>query len=221
MAPVQKKTVTPPTTADATAPAPSPVSQKTKVVKQQPVPPPPTPVPKVVPVSAPAPTDGTVVADSAVDVPATSPVVEMSSISLLEEKLALLSSALKEVTAQVRFVKKEHDTLRRISDRVEKKRANARTTPNGFAKPTKISDELCAFLKVPAGCEKSRTEVTREIHKYIKMNSLFNAENKRIILADPVLKKLLSVKDGVEVTYFNLQSFLKHHFIKTPVVPVA
>lgn len=212
MAPVQKKVVPPPSTE-------APVS-KPKAVKQQvPPPPPPTPAqdPTPAPPPPPAPADGAVVVDSDVVVSAVPPVVEMSSISILEEKLALLSSAMKDVVTQVRFVKKEHDALRRISDRVEKKRANARTTPNGFAKPTKISEELCAFLKVPAGCEKSRTEVTREIHKYIKTNSLFNTDNKRIILPDPVLKKLLSLEDGVEVTYFNLQSFLKHHFIKTPV----
>jgi len=113
-------------------------------------------------------------------------------------------------------VKKELDRLRRIADRVERKRANARTTPNGFAKPTKISDELCVFLGVPKGSEKSRTEVTREIHKYVKGKDLSDPKNKRIILAakDATLKKLLACTDKDEISYFNLQKFLKHHFIK-------
>lgn len=139
-----------------------------------------------------------------------------SPLATLEEKLALLSSTLKEVNVQVRVVKKELDRLRRIADRVERKRANARTTPNGFAKPTKISDELCVFLGVPKGSEKSRTEVTREIHKYVKGKDLSDPKNKRIILAakDATLKKLLACTDKDEISYFNLQKFLKHHFIK-------
>lgn len=139
-----------------------------------------------------------------------------SPLTLLEEKLALLASTLKEVNAQVKVVKKEVDRLRRIADRVERKRANARTTPNGFAKPTKISDELCSFLGVPKGSEKARTDVTREIHKYVKSKDLSDPKNKRIILAhkDATLKKLLACTEKDEISYFNLQKFLKHHFVK-------
>ena len=119
--------------------------------------------------------------------------------------------------AQVKIVKKDNDRLRRISERVERKRANARTTPNGFAKPTKISDELCSFLGVPSGTEKARTDVTREIHKFVKENNLSDEKNKRIILAhkNPTLKKLLNCTEKDEISYFNLQRYLKHHFIKS------
>ena len=153
---------------------------------------------------------------------AAEPVVEsaedaVSPLAVLEEKLALLVSTLKEAQAQVKLVKKDIDRLRRISDRVERKRANARTTPNGFAKPTQISEELCAFLGVPKNTEKARTDVTREIHKYVQTHNLSDPTNKRIILAhkDPVLKKLLGVTDKDSVTYFNLQRFLKRHFVKS------
>lgn len=213
----------PDTTAEpAVAPKTSPVP-KTKSPKVVAPAPAPTPTPAPAPAPVPVPTPVNAVVDDMVDaVSEVSPVVKMSPLTVLEEKMAALSGAMKDVAMQLRIVKKEYESLNRVAERVEKKRANARTTPNGFAKPTKISDELCAFLNVPAGCEKSRTEVTREIHKYIKANSLFNKDNKRIIVADPVLKKLLSIGDGVEVTYFNLQSFLKHHFIKaTPSSQVA
>ena len=154
--------------------------------------------------------------------PAADPVVEsaedaVSPLTVLEEKLALLVSTLKEAQAQVKLVKKDIDRLRRISDRVERKRANARTTPNGFAKPTQISEELCTFLGVPKNTEKARTDVTREIHKYVQTHNLSDPTNKRIILAskDPVLKKLLGVTDKDSVTYFNLQRYLKRHFVKS------
>ena len=145
------------------------------------------------------------------------PVTTETPLVVLEAKLALLTAALKDVMAQVKIVKKDNDRLRRISERVERKRANARTTPNGFAKPTKISDELCSFLGVPSGTEKARTDVTREIHKFVKENNLSDEKNKRIILAhkNPTLKKLLNCTEKDEISYFNLQRYLKHHFIKS------
>lgn len=160
---------------------------------------------------APAPAPATVPAPA----PETEEVAD-SPLVVLEEKLSAFSALYKELIAQVKLVKKEMERMRRITDRVEKKRANARTTPNGFAKPTKISDELCVFLSVPKGTEKARTDVTREIHKYVKTKNLSDPSNKRIILAhkDATLKKLLNCTDKDEITYFNLQKFLKHHFVK-------
>jgi chromatin remodeling complex protein RSC6 len=137
-----------------------------------------------------------------------------TALSVLEDKLTSLTASLKDVTMHFKVLKKEYDQLKKTSDKVERKRANARSTPNGFAKPTKISDDLCVFLGVPKGTEKSRTEVTREINKYVKAHDLANPKNKRIILPDATLKKLLNSKTSDEVTYFNLQKFLKHHFIK-------
>jgi len=144
-----------------------------------------------------------------------------SPFLLLEEKMGLLVSVLKEVQLSLKVVKKEYERLKKTADKVERKRANARSTPNGFAKPTKISDELCVFLGVAKGTEKSRTEVTREINKYVKAKNLSDPKNKRIIRPDATLKKLLNSSDKDEVTYFNLQKFLKHHFVKAvPVVVV-
>lgn len=137
-----------------------------------------------------------------------------SPFAVLEDKVSQLVAVLKEAQAQLKVVKKEYERLKKTAEKVERKRANARSTPNGFAKPTKISDELCVFLGVPKGTEKSRTEVTREINKYVKTKNLSDPKNKRIIRPDATLKKLLNSKDSDEVTYFNLQKFLKHHFVK-------
>lgn len=182
----------------------TPVVPKTKAPK-------PVPVPEPVVAEPPA---------AEPEVPVTEEVVS-SPMVLLEEKIALLSATFKEVNIQVRLVKKEIDRLRRIADRVEKKKASAKSSPNGFAKASKITDELCVFLGVPSGSERSRTDVTREIHKYVQANDLSDPKNKRIILAhkDAKLKALLGSTDKDEISYFNLQKFLKHHFIKpTPVV---
>ena len=46
-------------------------------------------------------------------------------------------------------------------------------------------------------------------------------ENKRIILPDEKLRKILSVKPTEEVSFFSLQRFLSPLFVKKVVVPVV
>jgi chromatin remodeling complex protein RSC6 len=160
--------------------------------------------------------------ETEVETEAPAEAVTDTPMQILEEKLSLLTALFKEVNAQVRVVKKDMDRLRRIADRVEKKKANAKSQPNGFCRPCLISDELCTFLEVPFGSEKSRTDVTRALHTYVKANDLSDPTNKRIILAhkDPKLKAILNSTDDITISYFNLQKYLKHHFVK-PAVPVV
>ena len=66
----------------------------------------------------------------------------------------------------------------------------------------------------------ARTEVTKLITQYIKEFGLQNPSNKRHILPDEKLKAILNVTDADEVTYFNLQKYMKHHFPKA-VTPTA
>lgn len=102
----------------------------------------------------------------------------------------------------------------------KKKKKNGNKAPSGFVKPTKISDELTAFLGKEHGVEMARTAVTSEINAYIRANSLQDKTNGRIILPDEKLATLLKIKDGEQLTYFNLQKFMSPHFTKSvPVVP--
>ena len=84
--------------------------------------------------------------------------------------------------------------------------------PSGFAKPALISNALCNFLGKPEGTEMARTEVTKHLTSYIKEHNLQDSENKRKIVPDAALKKLLNVKASDELTYFNLQKYMKVHF---------
>ena len=86
--------------------------------------------------------------------------------------------------------------------------------PSGFVTPTRISDELAQFLKVPAGTLLARTEVSKLINGYIRSNNLHDANNGRVINPDAKLRKLLNVKPTDEVTYFNLQKYMKPHFAR-------
>ena len=105
-----------------------------------------------------------------------------------------------------------------------KKRRKGSRAPSGFVRPSLISDELATFLGKPAGSEMARTDVTREINKYIRANSLQDKENGRKIIPDKPLKSLLKLEDTVELTYFNLQKYMGPHFPKVvkvvPSVPV-
>lgn len=94
------------------------------------------------------------------------------------------------------------------------------TKTSGFAKPGFISAHLCEFLGVPLGTELARTDVTKKITQYIKANNLQDAKNKRVIVMDPSLQSLLKPEKDQEVTYFNLQSFMKRHYVKAATVTV-
>jgi hypothetical protein len=88
--------------------------------------------------------------------------------------------------------------------------------PSGFVKPTRISDELAKFLGKSVGVEMARTAVSKEINAYIREKGLQDAANGRKINPDASLTKLLNLQKTDELTYFNLQRYMKHHFIKAP-----
>ena len=86
--------------------------------------------------------------------------------------------------------------------------------PSGFAKPILISNELCSFLGHPEGTEMARTEVTKQLTSYIKEHNLQDANNKRNIIPDTKLAQLLKSNPEDQITYFNLQKYMKIHFPK-------
>jgi chromatin remodeling complex protein RSC6 len=96
----------------------------------------------------------------------------------------------------------------------KRKRKSGNRQPSGFVKPTKISDELAKFLEKPVGSEMARTDVTREINKYIRSHNLQDKENGRKINPDAKLQTLLKLKKTDELTYFNLQRYMSPHFSK-------
>lgn len=130
----------------------------------------------------------------------------------LVDKIQSLTALTKEIQVAFKLVSKDYDKLKKVVDKIQKKRENARKSPSGFAKPNKISDELCDFIGVPHGTEKSRTDITRYINTYVKEHNLNKPTNRRIILPDEKLKKILNVKEGDEVTFFILQRLISHHF---------
>ena len=152
------------------------------------------------------------VATPSVEAPSTQVQLQEQFTSLLAQ-LTALRSQLTAVTTQARSLAKRADReLKHAQKQGRKKRKSGNRAPSGFVKPTKISNELASFLNKPKGTEMARTEVTREINNYIRENKLQDPKNGRHILADKKLKTLLKLKNTDELTYFNLQKYMKVHF---------
>ena len=131
-----------------------------------------------------------------------------------------LASKLSSIKTDLRNLEKKHARELKIASKGKKRAASKNPrAPSGFVKPTKISSELAAFLGKTADTEMARTEVTKEINTYIRANNLQNKTNGRIINADAKLKTLLKLKNDDELTYFNLQRYMSHHFPKKVVAP--
>jgi len=137
------------------------------------------------------------------------------------EKVTSISQFSKELMSMMKIYNKEVAKSKSKSgkkEKVKKSTTNADGTPrppSGFAVPTKLSVDLCKFLTVAEDTMMSRTEVTRHLNAYIKEKSLQNPSNKKEILPDACLKKLLAVDDTIVLSYFNLQKYMKHLFIST------
>jgi chromatin remodeling complex protein RSC6 len=91
--------------------------------------------------------------------------------------------------------------------------------PSGFIQPIRISNELAKFLGKPVGTKIARTDISRLINSYIQTNKLQDPQNGRIINPDSKLRSLLNLGKDDEVTYFNLQRYMKHHFLDSFVRP--
>ena len=145
-------------------------------------------------------------------------------ISSVENEIAILRES-KTKTKGIKFLRslnKKLKTLKTHSSRVIKQRnTSGKKSGNfnsGFLKPVQISTEMAKFTGWNVSVPKSRVDVTKYICNYIKENELQNPKDKRQILADSKLSKLLNYdpKKTIEpLTYYRIQSYIKPHFIKS------
>ena len=131
-------------------------------------------------------------------------------------KLNQLGALFASLKAEFRSLEKKWSRELKTAQKsqAKRKRKSGNRQPSGFVKPTKISDELAKFLEKPVGTEMARTDVTREINKYIRSHNLQDKENGRKINPDAKLAALLKLKKTDELTYFNLQRYMSPHFSK-------
>ena len=132
----------------------------------------------------------------------------LSSLSAFRQQITMLQN---EIRGLEKHVNKQMKTLVREA-RKNKNKGNRK--PSGFAVPSSISNELCEFMGKPTGTKVARTEVTQYIIDYINKNDLQKSDNRKFIDPDDKLSTLLDVKEGDEVTYFNIQRYMNKHFVK-------
>ena len=132
------------------------------------------------------------------------------SLTLFKMQITNLQKVIKTVEKDV---KKQ---LKHIKKDKKNEKQKTKRAPSGFAKPTKVTKELCEFMNKPEGSEIARTEVTKALVNYIKENNLIelSEESKSKIVPDEKLKNLLGIVDDelIDLTYFNIQKYMNKHF---------
>ena len=103
----------------------------------------------------------------------------------------------------------------RKSKREHTHKDKSKLSNSGLMKPVSISKDLAQFMGVDADSLHSRVSVTNSICTYIKEKNLQNPKNKREIVPDEQLVKLLNYKEGGQpLTYFYIQQLIQPHFLK-------
>jgi hypothetical protein len=147
------------------------------------------------------------------------PVEEVSwqvELKLVQEQLVAVRDAAATALAATKRLEKR--ALREIKDaRKNRRRQRAALAegeerkPSIFQVPVPVTDELSVFLGGSKNNLMSRSQVTKAVSAYIKENGL---NDKHKINPNPALRKLLGVKEGDELTIFNMQSYLQKHYVK-------
>ena len=200
-----------------------------KVTKVAPTP---TPVPDPVPDPVQVP-DPVLVPDPVTDAPVSTDEPVVSDTPYLEEFSAIVSeldttlTTIRNLKAQIQKLEKQvHRDTKALNKRANGKRSRKPRDPNapkcGFAKEGPVSDEMRKFLGMKKDDLISRTDVTKRIHEYCKAKDLQNPADKRQIKPDASLRKLLRMNKDDDLTFFNLQKYMKVHFPnKEGVYPTA
>jgi len=160
--------------------------------------------------------------------------VEFSSVDAIKDIISKLNEqagVIKAFTNTLRSVLKDAEKNSKELDKLRNKKTRTKVErspnalPSGITKPVAISDELAKFLGVAPGTLVPRNEVTKGVSGYVKSNQLSDPANKQKFILDdrPAAKTLRALLGNPkeDVTYFNLQRYLKHHYIPMAVDPNA
>jgi hypothetical protein len=151
-------------------------------------------------------------------------------LATMGEQSAQLKTLMNNVRAVLKDVERQGKELDKLHNKKSRNSSARKESgqPSGITKPVAISDELAKFLGVDPGTLVPRNEVTKGVSSFVRKHELSDPSNKQkfILTSKPEgaqLKTLLG-NPAEEVTYFNLQRYLKHHYIqseKTPATPAA
>jgi len=147
-------------------------------------------------------------------------------LTAVDAKIQQVSSILASLKNDSKALRKQIAQDKKIADKLAKKSAKkkrvvvegeeAKPRNSGFMRPVKISDELASFLGKAAGTVMGRQDANDEIRQYVALHNLKETEKGkgRNINPDAKLSSLLKLPSGEQLTYFNLQKYMKPHFIR-------
>lgn len=145
----------------------------------------------------------------------TNPVsVYVSKLNNYVERITVMNKELKELVNVGKSLERDFNNIVKVLTKKNKNKSSERRHPSGFAVASVLSDEMYEFLGITKGEKVPRKDVTRMINDYITKNSLRDPKDKRIIKPNDELQKIFRNTNDQTITYFNLQAFIKHHFIK-------
>ena len=172
---------------------------------------------------------------SSVEVSTVVPVSDVktdTSLSKLKELLVVLSNqsnVIKTLTSSVRGIVKDLEKQNKELEKYRNKKyrntseRKSSGAHSGITKPVVISEELSKFIGTEPGVLVARNEVTRKISAYVRENNLSDPTNRQkfVLNTTDEGKKLglLLGNPDVDVSYFNLQKYIKHHYIMEAAVP--
>jgi chromatin remodeling complex protein RSC6 len=137
----------------------------------------------------------------------------------LTEQATVIKSLINSVRNVIKESDKQSKELEKLRNKKSRVKAvrSADAAQSGITKPVAITDELAVFLGVAPGTLVPRNEVTKGVSTYVKQNDISDPANKqRFVLDDrPAAKTLRALlgNPAEDVTYFNLQKYLKHHYV--------
>jgi hypothetical protein len=154
----------------------------------------------------------------------------VSTLQDMPFKIADFNNKYNQVISMLSSLKQSFKSIEKTAQRdwrisqkalAKKNKKAEKRPPSGFVRPCLISDEMARFLDLEVGTMIARTTVSKLINLYIRNNDLQDKTHGREINPDEKLATLLNVKPDSDekLTYFNLQRYMKHHFIKA--VPVT
>lgn len=128
---------------------------------------------------------------------------------------------LREINSDLIVLNKEYQKSNKPIHKKKNMKKAGDASRSGITQEVAVSKELEKFMNLKAGEMVSRTAVTRAVTAYIKEHNLQQPTNRRNIILDATLSKLLNPPKEDQVTYFNLQRYLKVHYISSGKAPAG
>lgn len=140
-------------------------------------------------------------------------VIASCSVKLAGLKLAGGGNSVesKFLRAHVKSLKELKKNTSKMQSKKGKRDTGTSSQNGGFKKPVKISKELQSFLGISEESV-ARGDVTKHICNYVKEHNLQNPENRKLIIPDANLSKIIGHNNMT--SYFIIQREIQPHFIK-------